>query len=218
MNKWLKNFIAPVIDAIRYKRFQLDIEKQGTVVETGSIIRGVKNITIGSGSIICRGSILTTSGLGPSKGFTSSSAGTITIGCRCQILPGAVLASYGGDIILGDDVSINPYTILYGHGGLKIGTGTRIAAGTVIIPANHQYADPEKLIKDQGLTFEGIVVGYDVWIGTGVMVLDGVHIGDRAVIAAGSVVTKNVEPYAIVAGVPARRIGWRYQAEKDNLV
>jgi phosphonate metabolism protein (transferase hexapeptide repeat family) len=55
-----------------------------------------------------------------------------------------------------------------------------------------------------------VMIGHDVWIGHGAIVLPGLSIGHGAVIAAGAVVTKNVEPYAIVAGVPARRIKWRF--------
>lgn len=55
-----------------------------------------------------------------------------------------------------------------------------------------------------------VVIGHDVWIGHGAIILPGVEIGHGAVVAAGAVVTKNVEPYAIVAGVPAKRIKWRF--------
>jgi phosphonate metabolism protein (transferase hexapeptide repeat family) len=55
-----------------------------------------------------------------------------------------------------------------------------------------------------------VTIGHDVWIGHGAIVLPGVTVGHGAVIAAGAVVTKNVEPYAVVAGVPARRIKWRF--------
>jgi phosphonate metabolism protein (transferase hexapeptide repeat family) len=56
-----------------------------------------------------------------------------------------------------------------------------------------------------------VTIGHDVWIGHGAIVLPGLSIGHGAVVAAGAVVTKNVEPYAIVAGVPARRIKWRFK-------
>lgn len=55
-----------------------------------------------------------------------------------------------------------------------------------------------------------VTIGHDVWIGHGAIVLPGISIGHGAVVAAGAVVTKDVEPYAIVAGVPARRIKWRF--------
>jgi phosphonate metabolism protein (transferase hexapeptide repeat family) len=56
-----------------------------------------------------------------------------------------------------------------------------------------------------------VMIGHDVWIGHGAIVLPGISIGHGAVIAAGAVVTKNVEPYAVVAGVPAKRIKWRFE-------
>ena len=69
----------------------------------------------------------------------------------------------------------------------------------------------EVLDSDLPPTAEGpITVGNDVWIGTGATVLSGVTVGDGAIIGAGAVVTDDVEPYAIVAGVPAERINWRF--------
>jgi phosphonate metabolism protein (transferase hexapeptide repeat family) len=61
-----------------------------------------------------------------------------------------------------------------------------------------------------------VVIGHDVWIGHGVIVLPGIEIGHGAIVAAGAVVTKNVEPYAIVAGVPAKRIKWRFEKPLRN--
>jgi acetyltransferase-like isoleucine patch superfamily enzyme len=134
------------------------------------------------------------------------STGPIRVGRRCEIHPGALLLAYGGHVTLGDDCSVNPYTILYGHGGLTIGNGVRIAAHTVIIPSNHVFADRNTPIRLQPVTRLGVHVGDDVWIGAHVTVLDGVHIGSGTVVAAGSVVTNDVEPFSVVAGIPARRI------------
>lgn len=137
------------------------------------------------------------------------SGGGISLGHRCRIHKGAMLLTYGGQIELGDDVSVNPYSILYGHGGLKIGNGVRIAAHCVVIPSNHNFSDPSKPIFEQGETSLGIVIGNDVWLGTGVRVLDGIHIADGCVIAAGAVLTKSTEPFGIYAGVPAKKISSR---------
>lgn len=135
--------------------------------------------------------------------------GLIKIGKSTSVDIGVVLRAYGGGITIGDDCSVNPYCVLYGGGGLVIGDRVRIAAHTVIVPSNHVFSNPDLSIKDQGLSCRGITIEDDVWIGTGVRILDGVKIGVGAVVGAGAVVTKSVAPYSIVAGVPAKVIGTR---------
>ncbi|OUM72407.1 hypothetical protein AUC60_18480 [Pseudomonas caspiana] len=115
----------------------------------------------------------------------------------------------GGKIELGKSNSVNPYCVIYGHGGLKTGNYVRIAAHTVIIPANHIYDDSTVPIAKQGLTRQGISLGNDIWIGAGCRILDGVCIKDGAIIAAGAVVTKSVERGSIMGGVPAKLIKYR---------
>lgn len=99
--------------------------------------------------------------------------------------------------------SLNPYSILYGHGGLTIGNGVRIAAHVVIVPANHIIDDTDRYIYEQGETTKGIVIEDDVWIGAGARVLDGVTISRGCVIAGGAMST---EAYGIYGGIPARKI------------
>ena len=135
--------------------------------------------------------------------------GSIHIGDRCQLGPSAMLLAHGGAIELGDDCSVNPFCVLYGHGGLKIGNGVRIAAGTVIIPANHNFDEPDVPIHQQGVTAQGIVIEDDVWIGANVTVLDGVRLGHGSVIAAGAVVNHDVQPFSVMGGVPARLLKQR---------
>lgn len=138
--------------------------------------------------------------------FDTSYGGTITIGENCELLNGVLLMTYGGTIEIGKNCSINPYTILYGHGNLKIGNNVLIAAHTVIIPANHNFENVNLLINEQGLTKKGIVIEDNVWIGAGCKILDGVKIGYGAIIAAGALVNKDVEANTIVGGVPAKVI------------
>lgn len=135
--------------------------------------------------------------------------GSIRIGSKCEIHRGTQLLAYGGSIEIGDDCSINPGCVLYGHGGLKIGSHVRIATQTVIVPANHVFSDPDRLIRDQGETRLGVRIGNDVWLGARVTVLDGVNIADGCVIGAGSVVTSSTEPYGVYVGVPARLVKCR---------
>lgn len=143
----------------------------------------------------------------------TSLGGKIVLGRRCEIHAGAILATYGGEIRLGDDCSVNPYAVLYGHGGLLIGSGVRIATHCIIIPANHIFTDPNEFIFRQGVEARGIVIEDDVWLGAGVIVLDGVRIARGCVIGAGAVVTKSTEPGGIYVGVPARKIGQRGVSE-----
>ncbi len=132
--------------------------------------------------------------------------GTIAIGENTEIQDFACILSFGGRIEIGAKCSINPFTVIYGHGGVVIGDNVLIAGHCMIIPSNHRFADKSRAIRDQGEEHRGIVIHDDVWIGHGCSVLDGVTIGRGSIVAAGAVVTRDVEPYAIVAGVPAKLI------------
>ncbi len=146
--------------------------------------------------------------IGPSVTIQPGS-GRIEIGADVEIQQGVILQAYGGSIVIGNCCSLNPYSILYGHGGLTIGNNVRIAARVTIVPFNHRFSDPDIPIKRQGETRRGIVIGNDVWIGTGAIVLDGIHIADGCVIGAGAVVTKNTERNGVYVGSPARLIRCR---------
>lgn len=92
---------------------------------------------------------------------------------------------------------------------ISIGPYTRIADFVSIRDADHRFSVPGAPLRDQPVEASPVVVGEDVWIGHGAAVLRGVTIGDGAIVAAGSVVTKDVPPYVVVGGVPARVIGER---------
>lgn len=72
------------------------------------------------------------------------------------------------------------------------------------------FAKVDKVFREQRQSAR-VTIGHDVWIGHGAIVLPGISIGHGAVVAAGAVVTKDVKPYAVVAGVPARKIKWRFR-------
>ncbi len=139
----------------------------------------------------------------------SQYGGTIMIGNDCYISSGAIMLTHGGDIKIGNHSTINPYTIIYGQGGVKIGSGVRIAAHCTIVPSNHRYDNPNEFIFKQGLSKQGIVIEDDVWLGTGVKVLDGVTIKRGCIIGANAVVTHSTEEYGVYVGIPARKIKTR---------
>jgi len=153
-----------------------------------------KRISVGDDTRLHTGSLI------------NARAGNVKIGSKCYIDRSVIISCNGGDITIGDNCSFNPFCVIYGHGGLKIGNDVRIATGVVIIPANHGFDDRDKKISEQPITAKGITIGNDCWIGAGAIILDGVTIPDGCVIGAGSVVTKSIEPYSVVAGNPARTI------------
>lgn len=128
-------------------------------------------------------------------------ASTFALGARSTIASGCKIR---GDVVIGELTGLNPGVVTIGR--VSIGNRVRIAAYVVLVGENHVFADPDVPIMDQGLTSEGVVIEDDVWLGAHVVVVDGVTIGAHSVIAAGAVVTHDVEPYSVMAGVPARKL------------
>ena len=132
--------------------------------------------------------------------------GDVSIGEDAIIHDGAVLDAQSGPIALGARSTVNPYCVLYGAGGLEIGSDVGIAAHTVIIPSNHAIDDTSRPMMSQAPIMKGVHIADDVWIAAHVTILDGVHIGKGAVIGAGAVVNRDVGELEIAAGVPVRTI------------
>lgn len=152
-------------------------------------------------------SVPTTSWVSMSAIIKARHGSRIILGHFCEIHPYTMILSRGGNIKIGDNVSVNPFTVIYGIGDVRIGSGVRIATSVTIIPANHVQGNDKIYLKDAGITKLGIQIEDNVWIGAGARILDGVTIGRNAIIGAGSVVTRDVPPNTKVVGVPARVMG-----------
>lgn len=124
-------------------------------------------------------------------------------GKKVKLWPGVHIS--GNNIRIGNNVQIGYGTILFSCKGISIGSNTQIAAQCYIIDTNHGTKYGE-LMQNQPLESEPIEIGDDVWIGAQCTVLKGVKIGSHAVVAANSVVNKDVPPYSIVAGSLAKII------------
>ena len=111
-------------------------------------------------------------------------------------------------LIVGNDVSIGTHTIIAVKNLVKIGDYTRIAPFVYIADNNHSFAKGE-LIMNQRADIGEVVIGKDVWIGSGARILKGITVGDGAVIGAGTIVTKDIPSEAIVVGNPGRVVGYR---------
>jgi len=105
-------------------------------------------------------------------------------------------------ISIGNDTSIGTYSHMWGNGGIIIGQNVMIATHVCISSATHDYT--RRSMNKHNQVLKKVIINDSCWIGTGAIILPGVEIGEGAVVGAGSVVTKDVPPYAIVTGNPAQ--------------
>lgn len=130
---------------------------------------------------------------------------SVSIGAGAMVRP----SSYYGGVIgeglwVGDRSSIGPQCYIGCSGTIEIGDDVMLGPGVRIFSENHVFAETSIPIKAQGVQRGRTAIEDDCWIGSGVTITSGVRIGAHSVVAAGAVVTRDVPPFSIVAGVPAR--------------
>lgn len=133
---------------------------------------------------------------------------SLEFGDNANIYPYCSFVTAGGYISVGDDFIIQSFVLLDGIGGIEIGNQVMLGTHVQVYSSNHQIkrATP---IRYQPLDLRRTTIGNDVWVGGNAVILGGVTIGDGVVVGAGAVVTKDVPPYAIVAGSPAKILRYR---------
>lgn len=109
-----------------------------------------------------------------------------------------------GDVIIGDHTRIGLHNTIIGP--VDIGSHVNLAQGITVTALNHNFSDANKRIDEQGVSTTPVTIEDDVWIGANAVILPGVTIGEHCVVAAGAIVTKDVPPHSLVAGVPAKVI------------
>lgn len=153
-------------------------------------------------------------------GSARFATGISLLGCRhmrfgngVRIGRGCFLSAEDGKLELADEAALSPHVhVGADHGLIRIGRQTAIGPGTVIRAANHRFADVSRPIMRQGHEYGEIIIEDDVWIGANCVITPNVRIGRGAVVGAGAVVTRDVPPYTVVGGVPARPISRRGKA------
>jgi maltose O-acetyltransferase len=167
------------------------------------------------------------------SGIACTNTGTsdmISIGNHCTL--GCLLqALYGGKINIGNNTYIGPQTIIQSKESVTIGDNVIIANNVLIVDNNNHPVEPEMRLKmsacndflhDELWTWKyaeskPIVIESNVWIGRDSRILKGVHIGEGSIVGLGAVVTKDVPPYTVVAGNPARVVKHLSSPIGDNI-
>lgn len=190
---------SPIGKVLRNQLYRAIFARIGKSVNIQPNVRfiGTDTIEIGDNVRIYSGS------------YISNKGNQICLERNVSIDRGVDIRAYdhkGGGIYIGEDTYIGPYVCMAGPGLIRIGRDCMIASHSSLYANNHVFADPNRKFREQGLSIKGIVIEDDCWLGTGVRVLDGVTIGRGSVIGAGSVVTKDIPPFSVAVGTPAKVI------------
>jgi len=140
---------------------------------------------------------------------------TFILGDYSVIEDYAIINNAVGDIVIGNYTRIGLNNTLIGP--VAIGNKVNLAQNVAISGLNHNFEDIDKLIAEQGISTKQITIEDNVWIGANSVVLPGIRIGKHVVVGAGSVVTRDVPPYRVVVGNPARVVK-RYDFEKKQWI
>ena len=167
----------------------------------GVTVRVPMQIELGSNVIIDDNAVLDAKG-DPSVSF-------IRCGSDVEISRNVILSCKEGSISIGNLVSIGRNSLLSSISELKIGDDCSIGPFCCLLASGHGWDDPDKPVMLQNREVKRIVIEDNVWLGAHVTVMDGVTIGRNSIVCVGSVVTQDIAPYRIAAGVPARVINKR---------
>lgn len=209
---WIPTVVGIGIRGVIYR---LILDMRGwAAVENGVRLRFSQNIRLGHGSYLDQGVYL------------HACPNGINVGQGTLVMHGSILHVYNfrdiphSGIQIGRQSLIGEYNVLRGQGGISIGNRVYTSPMVKILAVDHIFQDRSRPFIEQGITARGIVIEDDVWIGAGAVVTDGVRIGKGSVVAAGAVVTRDVAPGTVVAGVPAkviRNVGERQSQDETGI-
>ena len=188
---------------LRLGRFGNDI-----LVESGARLQYPERIWLGNGVRIASQATL--------RANTEHATG-IRIDDGTVVHESALIGANNGQVTIGKHSWIGPFCLIYGNGDVSIGDNVLIAAHTSINTVSHHYERCDIPINDQGIYCDPVNIEDDVWIGMNAVILQGVTIGRGAIVGAGAVVTRDVPPWSVVMGVPARVVSRRSNAPSHEV-
>jgi galactoside O-acetyltransferase len=203
------------IRVIRLRRAGCTVGKN---VRLGHRISAGCGVTIGDGAVLQDGVILNGTvriGKGCRLERMVEISGNVEIGDNSVVGGFSYLSTMpAGRIAIGRDVLVNAHSVIGAMEYVGIGDHCIFAAYLHITDATHGMDEPEELIKHANPTSAPVIIGQNVWLGSGVMVMMGTKIGDGAVVGAKSLVNKDIPPMSVAYGIPARAIRDRSQPKQ----
>ncbi len=137
-------------------------------------------------------------------------SGRVRIGSGCMLGPMVTIdCAANATLTIGQGSTVNQGSFIIALHSVEIGDHVSIGEYCSIRDNDHEWTDADRLIRAQGYIVAPVRIDDDVWIGRGAVIGKGVHVGRGAVIGASAVVVRDVAPYSVVAGVPAKLIKWR---------
>lgn len=130
----------------------------------------------------------------------------VKIGAFSSLSSTSHFSKYGKGLKIGSHSAIGQFTEFGAAGGIEIGNDVIMGSYISFHSENHNFSDPSKLIREQGVTSKGIKIGNNVWVGAKVTFLDGCVVGNNSVIAAGAVVNATYPDNSVIGGIPAKVI------------
>lgn len=177
-----------------------------TILGRGLGIRHPGRITLGNRVAVDDNALLDASGIGDMS---------ITLGDEVIISRNCMVQAKAGSVSIGSRTEIGPNTIISSISNIDIGKNALIGPNCFIGGGHYVTDRPEVPMMDLGWASKGpVVVGDDVWMGSGVVVLDSVRVGKGCVIGAGTVVTRDLPDYAVAMGMPAKVVRFRPKPEE----
>lgn len=135
---------------------------------------------------------------------------------NCSVIEDySIINNAVGDIMIGNHTRIGLGNTIIGP--VTIGDNVHLAQNVVVSGLNHNFEEVDKTIAEQGVSMKHVVVENDVWIGANSVILPGTKIGEHVIIGAGSVVTKDIPPYSVAVGNPARVVK-QYDVENKQWI
>jgi len=167
---------------------------RGTVFGAGMVLRCPGRVRLGRAVMADDGVVIDAKGSGSQ----------ITIGDQVLLGRHTILSCNASELSIGSFVSIGPFCFMVSRSHLRIGDNVAIGAGTYMLGGGHVFDDPDTPVILQERTSKGIVIEDGAWIGIGAKILDGVTVGRNSIVGAGAVVSKDVPPWTVAMGNPAR--------------